>query len=93
VILPVSLISSAGGIGGQLGLGYVSRAQSVATGYVTGGLTMLLAVPPLLLRRMCLRADVVVGRQAGTKGACAAQGLPAVASVDTTVRQPAASTP
>jgi hypothetical protein len=67
----------------------------VAAGYVTGGLTMLLAMPPLLLlrRRMGQRADVVVGRQAGTRGACAAQGLPAVASVDTTVRQPAASTP
>jgi Uncharacterized protein conserved in bacteria (DUF2252) len=29
----------------------------------------------------------------GQRGACAAQALPAVASVDTTVRQPAASTP
>jgi hypothetical protein len=64
----------------------------VTAGYVTGGLTMLLAVSPLLLR-MDQRADVIVGRQAGTRGACAAQGLPAVASVDTTVRQPAASTP
>lgn len=57
------------------------------------GLTVLLAVPPLLLGRMRLRADVIVGRQAGTREACAAQGLPAVAPVDTTVRQPAASTP
>jgi hypothetical protein len=69
------------------------RPQSVTAGYVTGGLTMLLAVSPLLLLRMDQRADVIVGRQAGTRGACAAQGLPAVASVDTTVRQPAASTP
>jgi hypothetical protein len=57
------------------------------------GLTMLLVVPPLLLRRMRLRADVILGRQAGTRGACAAQGPPAVAPVDTTARQPAASTP
>ena len=53
----------------------------------------LLVVPPLLLRRMPLRADVIVGRQAGTRGACAAQGPPAVAPVDATARQPAASTP
>jgi hypothetical protein len=47
----------------------------------------------LLRRRMRLRADVIVGRQAGTRAACADQGLPAVASVDTTARQSAASTP
>jgi MFS family permease len=91
VVSSVSLVSSAGGIGGQLGLGYIARAQSVAAGYVTGGLAMLLAVPPLLLlRRMGERADVIVGRKAGKKGPCAAQGLPVVASVDTTARQPTA---
>jgi len=89
VVSSVSLVASAGGIGGQLGLGYISRAQSVAAGYVTGGLAMLLAVPPLLLlRRMREGADVIVGRKAGKKGPCAAQGLPQVASVDTTARQP-----
>jgi MFS family permease len=89
VVSSVSLVSSAGGIGGQLGLGYLSRAQSVAAGYVTGGLAMLLALPPLLLlRRMREGADVIVGRKAGKKGPCAAQGLPQVASVDTTARQP-----
>jgi sugar phosphate permease len=61
VVSLVSLASSAGGIGGQLGLGWIARAQSVAAGYVTGGLTMLLAVPPPLLRRMRERADVIVG--------------------------------
>jgi hypothetical protein len=51
---------------------------------------MLLALPPLvLLRRMGERADVIVGRTAGKKGPCAGQGLPEVASVDTTARQPA----
>jgi hypothetical protein len=85
----VSLVSSAGGIGGQLGLGYVSRASSVAVGYVTGGLAMVLALPPLLLlRRLGERADVIVGRRAGQPAPCAAQGLPQVASVDTTARQP-----
>jgi MFS family permease len=91
VVSSVSLVSSAGGIGGQLGLGYIARAQSVAVGYVTGGLTLLLALPPLLLlRRMREPADAIVGRKAGKKGPCAAQGLPVVAAVDTTARQPTA---
>jgi MFS family permease len=92
VVSSVSLVASAGGIAGQLGLGWIARAQSVPAGYVTGGLTMLLAVPPLLLlRHLRQRADVIVGRRAGTRGPCAAQGLPQLASVDTTARQPAAS--
>jgi MFS family permease len=93
VVSSVSLASSAGGIGGQLGLGWIARAQSVAAGYVVGRLAMLLAVPPLLLRRMRERADVTVGRKAGTRGPRAAQGLPQVASVDTTARQPEGSAP
>jgi hypothetical protein len=89
VVSSVSLVSSAGGIGGQLGLGYIAQAQSVAVGYVTGGLTLLLALPPLLLlRRLRQPADAIVGRKAGKKGPCAAQGLPTVAAVDTTARQP-----
>jgi MFS family permease len=89
VVSSVSLTASAGGIAGQLGLGYIARAQSIAAGYVAGGLTMLLALPPLvLLRRMGQQADRIVGRRAGATAPCAAQGLPQVASVDTTVRQP-----
>jgi MFS family permease len=88
----VSLMASAGGIGGQLGLGWVARAQSVAAGYVTGGLAMLLVVPPLLgLRRMRQRADVILGRRAGSKGPCAGQGLPVVSTVDTMPRQSTAA--
>ncbi|MGH9247154.1 MAG: MFS transporter [Acidimicrobiales bacterium] len=89
VVSFASLVGSAGGFGGQLGLGYLSRAQSVATGYVTGGVAMLLALPSLLvLRAMRQPADVIVGRRAGKRSPCAAQGLPEVASVDTTARQP-----
>jgi MFS family permease len=89
VVSSVSLVGSAGGIGGQLGLGYVARSQSVAAGYVTGGLTLLLALPPLLLlRRRREPADAIVGRKAGKKAPCAGQGLPVVAIVDTTARQP-----
>ena len=89
VISSVSLVESAGGIGGSLGLGYLARAQSVAAGYVTGGLLCLVAVPPLaLLRRMRQRADVIVGRRAGLQGPCGGQGLPTISSVDTTARRP-----
>jgi MFS family permease len=92
VVSSVSLVSSAGGVGGQLGLGWIARAQSLGAGYLAGGLALLLALPPLLLlRRMGGRADVIVGRRAGTKGPCAAQGLPVVASVDTLPRHPTAA--
>jgi MFS family permease len=84
-----SLVASAGGIGGSLGFGYLSRAQSVATGYVTAGFTTVLALPPLLyLRARREPADVIVGRRAGRSSPCAGQGLPPVALVDTTPRQP-----
>jgi hypothetical protein len=61
----------------------------VAVGYVTGGFGLLLALPPLIaLRSLGERADVIVGRRAGKRSPCAAQGLPEVASVDTLARQP-----
>jgi hypothetical protein len=82
--------SVGGGVLGNVDLAwpFLARAALLAAGYVAGGLTMLLAVPPLLLlRRMGQPADRIVGRKAGTNAPCAAQGLPQVASVDTTVRQ------
>ena len=89
VVSFISMVGSAGGIGGPLGLGYLSRVQSVATGYVVGGLTSLLALPSLvLLRRLREPADSIVGTKAGKRGPCAAQGLPDVAAIDTTARQP-----
>ena len=88
VVSFISMVGSAGGIAGPLGLGYLSRVQSVATGYVVGGLTTLLALPPIvLLRRLREPADSIVG-QAGKRGPCAAQGLPEVAAIDATARQP-----
>jgi len=85
-----SLVGSAGGMGGQLGLGYLSRLQSVAAGYLVGGAVLVAAIPvTMLLRRMREPADVIVGRTAGRGGPCAAQGLPPVSTVDTTARQPA----
>ena len=87
-----SLVESAGGIGGQIGLGYLARAQSIATGYVTGGVALLAILPVLVvLRFMREPADSIVGRRAGQPAPCAAQGLPQVSTVDTTPRQPVSS--
>jgi MFS family permease len=89
VVSFISMVGSAGGVGGPLGLGYLSRVQSVATGYIAGGFTTLLALPPiLLLRRLGEPADTIVGTKAGKRGPCAAQGLPEVAAIDATARQP-----
>jgi hypothetical protein len=89
VVSFMSMVGSAGGIGGPIGLGYLSRAQSIATAYVVGGLTTLLALPPiLLLRGLREPADAIVGRKAGKRAPCAGQGLPEVATIDATPRQP-----
>jgi MFS family permease len=89
VVSFMSMVGSFGGLGGPIGLGYLSRVQSVATGYIAGGLTTLLALPPiLLLRGLHEPADNIVGGRAGKRGPCAAQGLPEVAAIDTTARQP-----
>ena len=83
-----SLFESAGGILGQTGLGYLSRARSITDGFLIGGMATVFAIPVLaVLRRVGDRADIVVGtcRQ---RGPCAGQGLPSVGLVDTTPRQP-----
>lgn len=46
-----SLMSSAGGMVGQTGLGYLARQQDIATGYVVGGAATALAIPVLLVLR------------------------------------------
>jgi len=84
-----SLVGSAGGVGGQLGLGYIGRAESVAAGYITGGIGLFAILPALaVLRSLRERADSIVGRKAGRGAPCAAQGLPEVSGVDATPRQP-----
>jgi MFS family permease len=89
VVSSVSLVGSLGGIGGSLGLGYISRAGSVAAGYVVGGITMTLALLPLAaLRARRDPADVIIGRTAGKPAPCAAQGLPPITTLDTISRQP-----
>lgn len=82
VVSFASMIASAGGVGGQLGLGAVSDARSLGGGYATGGIATLLALPLLwAVRKAGGPGDVMVGRQA-TDASCAATGLPMVAQVE-----------
>jgi MFS family permease len=46
-----SMMGSAGGVVGQTGLGYLSREQGIATGFVVGGAATLLALPVLMVLR------------------------------------------
>jgi MFS family permease len=79
-----SLVGSGGSVLGQTALGRLAQTQSIAAGYVVGGLTTALVWPVVvLLRRRNDEADVIVGT-AGVQGACAAQGIPSVSGVDTT---------
>jgi MFS family permease len=77
-----SLVSSGSSMFGQIGLGRIAQAQSIATGYVVGGFTTLLVLPVIvLLRRLDEPADIIVGT-AGKRGVCAAQGIPNVSAID-----------
>lgn len=79
-----SMVSNAGGIGGQVGLGALGEARSVSSAFVVGGMATAAALPLLArLRRLGGFADVIVAERAGVEGACAASGLPTVSAVDT----------
>jgi MFS family permease len=81
-----SMFGNGGGIAGQSGLGWLSRARSIEDGYVTGGAALFLAIPLLAaLRRLGGAADRIMGT-AGVEGPCAAQGIPEVAGVDARAR-------
>ena len=83
------MLGSAGGVLGQSGLGYLSRARSIGEAYVVGGLATLLALPAVVaLRRLGERADVIEGKGCGCPAApCAGQGLPEVNLVDAKPRR------
>jgi len=84
-----SMLGNGGGVVGQTGLGWIARGQSIAAGYVVGGALTAAAVPLILgVRRSGSAADAIVGARAGVGAACAAQGMPNVAGVDATARQP-----
>jgi MFS family permease len=82
-----SMFGNGGGIVGQSGLGWLSRARSIEHGYVLGGVATALAVPLLWgVRRWGAAADVIVGERAGLDAPCAAQGIPDIAGVDAKAR-------
>jgi hypothetical protein len=61
----------------------LSRAGSIADGFVVGGLASALALPILLaLRRANDDSDFIVGERARELGTCAAQGTPAIGQLD-----------
>ena len=79
-----SMLSSAGGIGGQIGLGVLGEARSIASAFVVGGLATAGALPLLgRLRRLGGPADVVRDERAGVESSCAGSGIPPVSSVET----------
>lgn len=84
-----SMLGSAGGVGGQVGLGVVSRSVSISAGYISTGVVLLAAVPVYgALRRMKEPTDTFAGTKAGCQGPAAALGLPDLAAVDSIPRQP-----
>jgi len=79
-----SMLSSVGGVGGQIGLGVLGEARSIASAFVVGGLATAGALPLLArLRRLGGPADVIEGERAGVESPCAASGIRAVSSVET----------
>ena len=74
-----SMSGSLGGVGSQLGLGAISQAFSIATGFVVGGIVTLFAlIPEGALRRTGDVADVIVGEAGADGEACPAQWVPVV---------------
>ena len=62
-----SLVGNVGSVGGQVGLGYLGRQQSLAVGYITGGLVTLLSLPILLVfRALRLPEDQMNGNEQRT---------------------------
>ena len=77
-----AMVSSVGGVGGQLGLGRVADTRSLSAGYIVGGLLTVAALPALYaVRRIGGVADAIVGK-AAVEGTCAGAGLPANTQVE-----------
>jgi MFS family permease len=79
-----SMVTNAGGIGAQVGLGALGEARGVGSAFVVGGVATAAALPLLArVRRLGGDPDDIVGRRAGAESACAGAGIPAVSTVDT----------
>ncbi|MGI8479147.1 MAG: MFS transporter [Gaiellaceae bacterium] len=77
-----SMVSGAGGVGAQVGLGALGEARSVGSAFVVGGLATAGAIPLFAaVRRFGGRADEIADWRGGVESSCP-HGLPAVATVD-----------
>jgi hypothetical protein len=76
VLSLASLVASGGSMGGQAGLGLVTRGGALSLGYVVGGVASALALPFVLrMRAVGGSADVILGR-AGRYATCPTLALP-----------------
>ncbi len=81
-----SMISGGGGVVAQASLGELAERRGYSAGYIIGGAATLIAVPLLwLVRRHQDSEDFFEGTHAGPESACAIEGLPSIASVDSQV--------
>lgn len=78
-----SMVASGGSIGGQLGLGWVSRAASIPAGFLVGAGMLALGLPFVAAQR-ALRdpSDRLGPTPAREPAACAAQGAPVIGQLD-----------
>jgi MFS family permease len=82
VLSLASLVSSAGSMGGQAGLGWLGASRGLGAGYLAGGLLTSLAIPWVLaMRRRGGEPDRIVGK-AGRYAACESLALPAGVAAD-----------
>jgi MFS family permease len=78
-----SMAGSLGGVGSQVGLGVISQAFSIATGFVVSGAITLSSLLPLgSLRRLREDADVIVDQAGAGSEACPVQVVPAMAGTE-----------
>jgi hypothetical protein len=78
------MFGNAGSVLGQVGLGQLSEAGSIAEGYVVGGAFTIVVLPVLwMLRRLRAPADAIAGTR-GPAECVRCPGLLAVASIDAT---------
>ena len=83
-----SMVSGAGGVAGQVGLGALGEARAVGTAFVVGGMATAAALPLFgAVRRLGGPADRFAGESAGAECGSAAKGLPAVAMVEATAME------
>lgn len=77
-----SMVSGAGGVGSQVGLGALGEARSVGSAFVVGGVATVAALPLYAaLRRIGGEADRIESSKGGVDSSCP-HGLPKIATVE-----------